>query len=165
MQDAPVRFPSVQWLFQCDDHFAAREAFEVRQFFQRTVETRRRYFKTLVIDVFDRQYVLQLTGNFFAVFDPDAGGLVDIHAQHAAPGALEINELVAEAHDRGFNQFRQLHSALRCSRCKPSRYTRELRAKPAHVRATRDADPHKLSGKKWAKRPSSYCRWSHLSRT
>jgi hypothetical protein len=30
----------------------------------------------------------------------------------------------------------------------PSRYTRELRAKPAHVRATRDADPHKLSGKK-----------------
>jgi hypothetical protein len=56
--------------------------------------------------------VLELTRDFLAVFDRDAGRLVDIDTQHAAPGALEIDELVAESHDRGFNQFRQLHSAL-----------------------------------------------------
>lgn len=81
-------------------------------FFQRTVETRRRHFKPLVIDIFDRQNVLELTRDFLAVFDRNAGRLVNINTQTAASGALEIDELVAESHDRGFNQFRQLHSAL-----------------------------------------------------
>ncbi len=112
MHDAPVRFASVQWLFQRDHRFAAREAFEVRQLLKRTVEPRRRNFEPLVIDIFDRQDVLELTRDLLAILDRDAGRLVDIHAQHAAPGTLEIDEFIAETHDRGFNQFRQLHSAL-----------------------------------------------------
>ena len=121
MQDAPVRFPSVQWLFQCDDRLAACEALEVREFLQRAVETGRRDFQPLVVDVLDRQNVLQLTRDLLAILDRDARGLIDVHGQHPAPGAFEVDKLVTEPGHGGFNQFRQLHSAhSRCLRVEPA---------------------------------------------
>ncbi len=64
------------------------KAFKIRQFFQRTVEPRRRYFEPLIIDIFDSSVLLELTRDFLRKSSiRDAGRLVDINTQHAAPGA------------------------------------------------------------------------------
>src|SRR5690242_7185564 len=134
MENAPVRLASVQRFFQRNDRLAPRESHEIGQFLQRTVEPRRRHFEPLVIDIFNRQNVLELTSDLFTVLDRDTGGLIDIDAKHAAPGTLEIDQLVAHARDRGFYQFRQLHKCpLRYSRA--TRTSCGPRAWPAHGRS------------------------------
>ncbi len=100
---------------QLELHLAACETHIIIQLLERTIKPRRRHFQPFVVGVFHRQHVQQLMRDLLAILHRDAGDgtpihslvlrEVDEHAHEPTARLLEIDQFVAHALDRFFNQI------------------------------------------------------------
>jgi len=99
-------FCAVHRLRQRQLRLFAGEADEISHFGEWPVEPGRRHLEPFEIDVLDCEETGQMVRNPRAVFDVDAIGLVDEHADELAPGRdVDVDQLVAQRGHRSLQQF------------------------------------------------------------
>ena len=82
------------------------EFHKITRTFQRTINTRRRHFKTIVVNVLNRHCVVELVADFFAVVQSNPAVFIDRDADQTAREFFHIDELVTQAFDGGIDHFK-----------------------------------------------------------